>query len=178
MEYKIIKTDRPKISNRWKNPAKTAAFFTFPMSETMTATRHSRRLHELDSLRGVAAFCVVLHHVLWLWKDEVLAKSPAPARGLIEILLQPISAGHEAVILFFILSGLVLSIPVLENGAQSYPVFLTRRVFRIYFPYLAALALAVACNLWLFGNVTGKPLVSPVLVSARRSIFCAAAALH
>ncbi|MFZ0304868.1 MAG: acyltransferase [Terracidiphilus sp.] len=123
----------------------------------MAAPTESRRLYQLDSLRGIAALCVVLHHLFWLWKDEVLSKSPASFRGLIDLLLQPISAGHEAVILFFILSGLVLSIPAQVGKPQTYPVFLTRRIFRIYFPYLVAVMLAVIGNSLLCGSVTISP---------------------
>jgi peptidoglycan/LPS O-acetylase OafA/YrhL len=123
----------------------------------MVAPTESRRLYQLDSLRGVAALCVVFHHLLWLWKDETLNKSYGSLRGLIDILTQPISAGHEAVILFFILSGLVLSIPALQGKPQTYPVFVMRRVCRIYFPYLIALALAVVGDSVLHGSVTTSP---------------------
>ncbi len=51
--------------------------------------------------------------------------------------------GHQAVILFFILSGLVLTLPFSRNRQIQYPRFLIRRVCRIYLPYLAALALAL-----------------------------------
>jgi peptidoglycan/LPS O-acetylase OafA/YrhL len=122
----------------------------------MEAPTESRRLYQLDSLRGIAALCVVLHHLFWLWGDEVLSRSSASFRGLIKILLQPIAAGHEAVILFFLLSGLVLSIPALQGKPQPYPVFLIRRVFRIYFPYLIALMLAVIGDSLLSGSVTGS----------------------
>ena len=46
--------------------------------------------------------------------------------------------------LFFLLSGFVLSVPYLRGKGQAYPVYLIRRILRIYAPYLAALALAVA----------------------------------
>jgi peptidoglycan/LPS O-acetylase OafA/YrhL len=58
----------------------------------------------------------------------------------------PLVAGHESVILFFLLSGFVLSIPYLRGTGQSYPIFLLRRILRIYCPYLCALGLAVAAN--------------------------------
>ncbi len=53
-------------------------------------------------------------------------------------------AGHEAVILFFLLSGFVLTIPYLLPDPPGYLRFLTRRVIRIYVPYLAALMQATA----------------------------------
>jgi peptidoglycan/LPS O-acetylase OafA/YrhL len=38
----------------------------------------------------------------------------------------------------------LLSIPYLRGKGQPYPVYLVRRILRIYAPYLFALALAVA----------------------------------
>jgi peptidoglycan/LPS O-acetylase OafA/YrhL len=57
--------------------------------------------------------------------------------------------GHSALPLFFMLSGFVLALPAVNNKAQAYPVFITRRAFRLYVPYVVALAIAVLCNsLW------------------------------
>jgi peptidoglycan/LPS O-acetylase OafA/YrhL len=64
----------------------------------------------------------------------------------------PVSAGTEAVILFFVLSGFVLSIPAVNLRAQTYSVFIVRRVFRIYFPYVAALVFAVLGNLFFYSD--------------------------
>jgi peptidoglycan/LPS O-acetylase OafA/YrhL len=52
--------------------------------------------------------------------------------------------GDTAVILFFVLSGLVLTLPYLGSRAPSYPAFVAKRVFRLYPAYLVAVALAVA----------------------------------
>ena len=48
--------------------------------------------------------------------------------------------GRSAVILFFILSGFVLSLPFLRQSKPKYSAFVVRRVCRIYLPYLALLA--------------------------------------
>jgi len=61
-------------------------------------------------------------------------------------------AGHEAVILFFVLSGYVLSLPIWMNKQLPYPEYLLRRVSRIYLPYLAALALAAVGCYFFFGS--------------------------
>jgi len=108
------------------------------------------RYVELDSLRGLAALSVVLHHLRILWETETQPSSPA-LRSLLSV-LAPI--GSEAVILFFVLSGFVLSLPAIAGRAQSYRTFVTRRIFRIYVPYLAALAFSVAGAFWLHGPVT------------------------
>ena len=96
------------------------------------------RYSELDSLRGVAALTVVFHHFRLMYVDGKEVSSWTLR------LLHPFTAGHEAVMLFFLLSGFVLSVPYLRGRGQEYPFYLLRRVLRIYGPYLAALALAVA----------------------------------
>jgi peptidoglycan/LPS O-acetylase OafA/YrhL len=56
--------------------------------------------------------------------------------------------------LFFVLSGFVLSLPAVNGRPQTYFIFLIRRIFRIYVPYLAALLVSVVGALWLHGIVT------------------------
>jgi peptidoglycan/LPS O-acetylase OafA/YrhL len=80
-----------------------------------------QRFVELDALRGVAACTVVLHHLAQAYSFE----SPW--------YLRPLVAGHEAVILFFTLSGFVLSLPFWNRGSNGpYGQYLIRRFFRIY----------------------------------------------
>jgi len=99
------------------------------------------RFRELDSIRGIAALIVVFHHFFYMWFYSLMVRTDL--RG---ILWYPLVAGHESVILFFLLSGFVLSVPYLRGSGQSYPIFLLRRILRIYCPYLCALGLAVAAN--------------------------------
>jgi len=116
----------------------------------------TKRLEELDSLRGLAALTVVLHHFKMLWQfDAAFGLSPITYL-VVQHGTAPFTAGRQAVILFFVLSGFVLSLPAINLRAQSYSVFLIRRVFRIYIPYLVALVLAV------FGAMTfhDKPVPS------------------
>lgn len=113
----------------------------------------TKRLEELDSVRGLAALSVVFLH---LRIDVLNAAGPDPSAlhaRVMEYLFKPVTAGREAVLLFFVLSGFVLSLPAIESHAQRYPVFLVRRIFRIYIPYLATVVLAVLGSLWLFGNI-------------------------
>ncbi len=120
----------------------------------------TKRLEELDSLRGLAALSVVLSHLFGFWRDEVISRSSSGARELFAYLVYPISAGREAVILFFILSGFVLSIPAIKLQAQRYPVFITRRIFRIYFPYLVAIMAAILAAMIFHGNHTQSLLIN------------------
>lgn len=100
----------------------------------------SRRFHELDSLRGIAALTVVLHHFSRILPENIL-------HFLIRTPLRLLVAGHQAVILFFLLSGFVLTLPYKKKRRIDYISFLLKRVCRIYLPYLGALALAVLCDL-------------------------------
>ena len=113
------------------------------MSE-LVVPRAKGRLPELDSLRGLAAFTVVLLHFVLMWPGWLNSVGIREFRHIPMTLLYPLYAGHEAVMLFFVLSGLVLALPFLNHKAQPYPVFVVRRVLRIYGPYVVALGVAVA----------------------------------
>ncbi len=92
-----------------------------------------RRIIELDSLRGLAAFIVIWHHFRLAF-----------AVGEPTWWLRPFFAGHAAVTLFFVLSGYVLAIPYWRGKQSPYPVYLVRRFFRIYVPYAVAVFVAAA----------------------------------
>ncbi|HEY9857836.1 MAG TPA: acyltransferase [Stenomitos sp.] len=92
----------------------------------------SQRVEALDSVRGLAALVVVLGHLLYV-SDRF-----NPVRALV-------FRGHASVILFFILSGFVLSLPYLNGRAKPYSEFVVRRICRIYLPYLCAIVLALGC---------------------------------
>jgi len=103
---------------------------------------------ELDAVRGIAALTVVLLHFHDMWAPKDPAMLP-PVWRIVLSLFRPLYAGSEAVFLFFVLSGLVLSLPYLLGRGQSYPVYLLRRVLRIYGPYLLALGIAlVGASIW------------------------------
>jgi peptidoglycan/LPS O-acetylase OafA/YrhL len=101
------------------------------------------RLQQLDALRGVAAFSVVIDHCLgvfpFLFGDPgnliaaILSYSP----------LHLFWSGHEAVMLFFVLSGFVLSLPYFKGKQLNYPEYIIKRIFRIYLPYVASLLISV-----------------------------------
>ncbi len=90
------------------------------------------RFTELDSLRGLAACTVILHHYFLAFGFRSSWK------------VMPLIAGRQAVMLFFVLSGFVLSLPFWAKGTyDSYQRYLVRRCFRIYVPYVVALALSM-----------------------------------
>jgi peptidoglycan/LPS O-acetylase OafA/YrhL len=106
------------------------------------------RVDQLDSLRGLAAVNVMASHLL-LCVPLIFAgvHDRDGANGFTyAILYTPLHlfiAANEAVILFFILSGFVLSLPFFSPQAPSYREFAIRRVCRIYLPFLASLAIAL-----------------------------------
>jgi peptidoglycan/LPS O-acetylase OafA/YrhL len=107
----------------------------------------AHRFVELDSLRGVAASAVVFGHFYLLWSSTKcymwIQRSP----------LRICFAGHEAVVLFFMLSGFVLCIPLSGDCAPSYRIFLMKRFCRIYLPYLAAILVAATCDFFLYSTI-------------------------
>jgi peptidoglycan/LPS O-acetylase OafA/YrhL len=124
------------------------------------------RVSELDSVRGVAAFVVVLHH---LWETVLpdqntfpLVGYPISANAVVDngvvahiallISVSPLRllfSGHAAVGVFFVLSGFAL-MKALENPQQrQYSKFLMRRFFRIYPPFAVVILVAAALSLLL-----------------------------
>ena len=88
---------------------------------------------------------VVLHHFSLICPPQIIhVLDRTPLRLLI--------AGHQAVTLFFLLSGFVLTIPYKKNGRLHYGRFLLKRVCRLYPPYLGALALAILCDGYFSGH--------------------------
>jgi peptidoglycan/LPS O-acetylase OafA/YrhL len=99
------------------------------------------RFVQLDALRGLAAFTVLLCHLALIPSQvspviyDMIYRASSP--------LGIIVRGHQAVIFFFILSGFVLALPILHNQFHSYRGYLIKRFFRIYLPYLAALLIGL-----------------------------------
>ena len=100
--------------------------------QELQARTSGKRFLSLDSLRGLAAVVVIWHHFRFAFTD----KDP-------QWYLKPFFAGHSAVILFFVLSGYVLSLPVWRGRQPAYGAYLVRRFFRIYVPYAVAIGLAI-----------------------------------
>lgn len=110
------------------------------------------RLASLDGLRGVAALVVLGFHVSALSPlvaTYMIDKGPAP--GVLTPLwwavaspLRLLTAGDEAVFVFFVLSGVVLTLPVLRQRDFDWLQFLSARVMRLFLPVAASLLLATA----------------------------------
>lgn len=114
------------------------------------------RLQILDLLRGLAALYVVLHHARWLLTTATTsAFDSAGERGLSMVLVPLVGLfrfGHEAVLLFFVISGFCIhyqqarSLSDRQRTGASSPAFsvgrfVFKRARRLYPPLIAALVL-------------------------------------
>ncbi|MCJ1682392.1 acyltransferase [Rathayibacter sp. VKM Ac-2928] len=109
-----------------------------------------QRFKSLDGLRGVAALVVVIHHCLLV--VPALASGDPGEHSLVVDLLKftPLHVawiGTEAVWLFFILSGFVLTLPFVSGRGFDAVAYYPRRLIRIYLPAWAALAIAAVLTL-------------------------------
>lgn len=105
------------------------------------------RYQQLDGLRGLAAFVVFLFHAIMM-----LPLGSTAARCLNNPMLRPFWDGPSAVMLFFVLSGFVLTLPytgVKPRKIDPVP-FWVRRLTRLYPAYWAALTLALALRFLVF----------------------------
>ncbi|MEH6848544.1 acyltransferase family protein [Bacillus pseudomycoides] len=101
----------------------------------------SNRYKNLDSLRGLAALSVFLGHMYLIFYHTGITRILFE-RGPFRIFI----AGSEAVTLFFVLSGFVLSLPFYSNNKFDYRVYVFKRFCRIYIPYIVAIGIAIICK--------------------------------
>jgi peptidoglycan/LPS O-acetylase OafA/YrhL len=105
-------------------------------------TGQMERISYIDGLRGVAVALVVLYHLR-------LYMNPSWIHGPLVPWNWAVTYGYEGVALFFVLSGLCLSLPLLQRREQSAIAwlvpseFFARRSLRIVPPYYAALILSL-----------------------------------
>ncbi len=114
--------------------------YTPSQAPATPAELKAHRYVELDSIRGLAAFTVVMSHFFGIWQFE-------PAYNYVRMSpFRVVVAGHEAVVLFFVLSGFVLSVQCSGKRPLTYPRYLLKRFCRIYLPFVAAVLLsALGC---------------------------------
>jgi peptidoglycan/LPS O-acetylase OafA/YrhL len=118
------------------------------------------RINYLDSLRGIAALTVIIYHAnCWLdFVKDPYIQSPIPTH-----ILNIFFSGNNAVAIFFVLSGFVLSLkfitPNIIQDVANVPSnkihigeFLVKRIFRLYPAFWAVLLLIYV----IFG---GNPLI-------------------
>lgn len=102
----------------------------------------------IDWLRFAASVAVVIRHARpdhWVKYDELAAGGQTVAAWL---LLFGIRFGHEAVVVFFVLSGYLIGGNVIrrcQKGTFSAADYFRDRFVRIYTPLIPALVLTLAC---------------------------------
>jgi peptidoglycan/LPS O-acetylase OafA/YrhL len=122
------------------NPSASA-----PESQVGYTSERAERIRSLDALRGLAAATVVLHHCFISFPDFWNDTSRQGLTVLNVFKYSPLHiffAGDEAVILFFLLSGFVLSLPYWNGVREPYFRWLLRRIARIWIPYAGAVLIA------------------------------------
>jgi peptidoglycan/LPS O-acetylase OafA/YrhL len=119
---------------------------------------------DLDLLRGLAAVAVLIYHVRYRFFYDYanLSQPDWAAKGFYALT----SFGHDAVIIFFVLSGYFISSSVLRDaalGRWSWTIYTINRLARLYVVLLPGLLLTLCWDrlgLWLFPNApvyTGAP---------------------
>ncbi|MDI3320352.1 acyltransferase family protein [Pinibacter soli] len=126
------------------------------------------RIEALDSFRGIAAIQVTVHNfllsvpVLYMLFEN---RQPLPFTGAKDALLNAFTfsplhfvwLGHEPVIMFFVLSGFVLSIPFNDGGQNfDYKAYLVKRFLRLYIPYIIAIFLSILLQVLLYRPIDNR----------------------
>lgn len=112
-------------------------------TKSVEDTQASTRFGELDSLRGVAAFVVMIHHyLLALPSFYPYGEGSVYTRIFTYTPLHLLWAGYESVLLFFTLSGFVLSLPYWQRGVFDYGSFVVKRWCRVWVPYILVVSMS------------------------------------
>ncbi|MFF1571783.1 acyltransferase family protein [Leifsonia sp. NPDC058292] len=108
----------------------------------------SGRLAALDGVRGLAALIVLAHHSLYTnaafpgTPGAVSVPQGSPMWWISYTPLKLASAGWESVIVFFVLSGLVVTLPVVRKRGFDWVAYFPRRAVRLMVPVIASVLLA------------------------------------
>ena len=109
----------------------------------------SKRLASLDGLRGVAALVVVVFHLVVstpragaVWALQNTTPVSTTEFVLHYTPLRLLWAGSESVVVFYVLSGFVLTLPFVKGRGVPWRLFYPRRLVRLYLPAIASLVFA------------------------------------
>ena len=115
--------------NRW---------ITWLVSKASRDTTSGQFIAEIDGLRFIAIFSVILFHLNWF----ITSKTGRPEGA--DLLSEFLSNGHIGVQLFFVISGFVIALPfakghLLNDRLPSLRQYLFRRLTRLEPPYIVNL---------------------------------------
>lgn len=105
------------------------------------------RIASLDGVRGIAALIVLLHHTALLGRSAMQVGEGTLWNLLEHTPIKLALMGTEAVLVFFVLSGLVVTLPALRSDFH-WPGYAVGRLARLYLPVWGALLLATVL-VWL-----------------------------
>lgn len=133
------------------------------------------KLPAIDVLRGIAALGVAWFHSrvdLWVGFREIQADPATYSRldWLLSFFSLPVSQMGGLVMLFFVLSGFCIHLPVAsKNLTPSWSSYAVRRLLRIYPAYMVAISLCFFVTIFLLKGVNGS--------SAELGLYAATAAM-
>ncbi|MDW3208242.1 MAG: acyltransferase [Reichenbachiella sp.] len=114
------------------------------LSKSLARTTSGRYINQIDGLRFIAIFPVLLHHLA-----ERIYRAMSGQQTLNDndvFLYQLLPSGRLGVEIFFVISGFVISMPLLKNWINtknvkfSYRRYLLKRITRLEPPYLLIMA--------------------------------------
>lgn len=115
------------------------------------------RLSELDALRGIAAFLVLLQHARVMGLDPRPFDNPLLERAAHMLMhfspIRVLEFGRAGVLFFFVLSGYVLTRALLRNGSPGLLAFAAQRSIRLLLPVAASVLLSAG----LYAAVVTEP---------------------
>lgn len=136
------------------------------------------RLSELDALRGIAAFLVLVQHARVMGLDPRPFDNPLLDRGAHVLMhfspLRVLEFGRGAVLFFFVLSGYVLTLALIRNGSPGLLAFAAQRSIRLMVPVAASVLLSA----WLYGLLADPALLAGDLRHHTIDIWQAAPGVH
>ncbi len=119
----------------------------FHRPTALLAAPPAPRLSELDALRGIAAFLVLLQHARVMGLDPRPFDHPLVEKAAHMLMhfspLRVLEFGRGAVLFFFVLSGYVLTRALIRNGSPGLLAFAAQRTVRLMLPAAASVLLSV-----------------------------------
>ena len=124
---------------------------------TKVPRQKNRRMASFDGMRGLAALLVLFFHVGTWTKVGYLANYTFIYKNpLLKVLtvtpLKLLWSGNEAVILFYIIGGFVITKPYIEGRSLHFISFFKKRFTRLVIPYWMILIVTFLC-MALFGKM-------------------------